>query len=935
LDLTADSVSEALRTSAKGSAGGCDGWTADHLRYVVLDDPELITLLTQVCQLFADGAIPLDAIQQQGASRLIGLTKGASDVRPIAIGAVLRRLSGRAAMILLRTEVEEYLMPYQLGVSVRCGVEVVPRVVQTWLESHPDHAALKIDIKNAFNSVSRKAIFEQLNAVPQFRCLIPMARMFYEHEGDLWYEMGLTARRIASAEGVAQGDPISGLLFCLAIQPCIRRAAALVGHEPRRGNTGLCVCIADDVTLCGTDAALAVAFPAVARDFLDSAGCMISIGKCVAMAPSSSLVVFTEAATDYAFSVTRPPLAPVFVEIVDTATTPDPMTLGLMLLSVPIGTQAYIRKEAATVFAANSLLPNRLREHLSGTKQCCLLLLRRCAAPQSVYWLRCLPPQFCTDPAAELDSALLDCLSTILCSKVTAGSSAAAQIALPTSLGGIGLTRLRDVSAAAYLSSVTDSAGLVTRICPVLSSVFESALGAAVACHTASSQAGDVSGGHPPSPPPSPPPAPITPLIPTVQHIRSAYAALSADSRAALPAYVACVRPAVAPASAGAAAHQPAPTSAPPAPPSKGSTQHKLMWPVHVANAQAFVASITPPAGPPPASNDAVALAAAEEAARPLALYNSLKASRMVWLDAIPTEEFNMTNSDVMHALCPALRLPLPMFAPGALPTRCTKTICNGAVLDPLSHVAHLCGCCGKGDLTRRHNAVQTEAVVPICRQFAGGPKVDQNQIIADGYEIDVLVAGLTSGKVLNIDIVVTEPTAATYVLAAAAKALATATTAHKGKLHTYRVGTADPVVKPSEGDLQPWSIEATTGCLSRELHSYLHNAALEAACAAHSTTLNTATDQELKRVRAAAASSYASWTRLLSLVTVRASARWLAEALRRCRLRSRTDADVATLPVGELARRRAAPALFDDISTSLASRSHYSMTLPRHAGGF
>ena len=237
LDLTADSVSEALRTSAKGSAGGCDGWTADHLRYVVLDDPELITLLTQVCQLFADGAIPLDAIQQQGASRLIGLTKGASDVRPIAIGAVLRRLSGRAAMILLRTEVEEYLMPYQLGVSVRCGVEVVPRVVQTWLESHPDHAALKIDIKNAFNSVSRKAIFEQLNAVPQFRCLIPMARMFYEHEGDLWYEMGLTARRIASAEGVAQGDPISGLLFCLAIQPCIRRAAAVVGHEPRRGNT--------------------------------------------------------------------------------------------------------------------------------------------------------------------------------------------------------------------------------------------------------------------------------------------------------------------------------------------------------------------------------------------------------------------------------------------------------------------------------------------------------------------------------------------------------------------------------------------------------------------------------------------------------------------------------------------------------------------------
>ena len=213
---------------------------------------------------------------------------------------------------------------------------------------------------------------------------------------------------------------------------------------------------------------------------------------------------------------------------------------------------------------------------------------------------------------------------------------------------------------------------------------------------------------------------------------------------------------------------------------------------------------------------------------------------------------------------------------------------------------------------------------------------MDQNQIIAEGFEIDVLVAGLTSGRLLNIDIVVTEPTAATYMLPAAASALATAASAHKGKLDHYRrFNKKDPVVKPSEGDLQPWSIEATTGSIGRDLQGYLYNAALEAAYAANSTIPDTATEQELKRVRAAAAASCTSWTRLLTLVTVRASARWLAESLRRCRQRSRTDGDVASLPVGELARRRAAPALYDDISTSLAARSHYSMTLPRHAGGF
>ena len=936
LELTVDSVLKALRTSAKGSAGGCDGWTADHLRYIALDDTEILILLTQVCQLFADGTIPPDAIAVQGASRLIGITKGVRDVRPIAIGTVLRRLSGRAAMIQLRTDIEEYLMPFQLGVSVRCGVETVPRVVQTWLESHPDHAALKIDIKNAFNSVSRRAILEQLNAVPQFQCLIPMVRMFYEHDGDLWYEMDATAKRIASAEGVAQGDPISGLLFCLAIHPCIRRAAALVGHDPARGNTGLCACIADDVTLCGTDAALAAAFPAIAKDFLENAGCVISIDKCKVVAPSATLTKFEKAAADFASAQTKPPLATVFVEIIDAATTPDPVERGMFLLSVPVGTQAYMAKEAKTVFTQNSLLPDRLREYLTGSKQCCLLLLRRCAAPQSIYWLRCLPPQFCFGPASTLDITLLDCFGTIICSKVTDGSAAASQIALPTSLGGIGLTRLRDVCAAAYLSSITDSAILVNQICPVLSSIFESALASAVARHGAPAvhmhPTANSSGGNRQYAPSTQQSAPIAAAtIPTVQHILSAYASLPAESRAALPPYIA-IRP-VAAASAGAAAQQL--SSNDPAVAPKGSTQHKVMWPVHAANAKAFVTSITPPEGPPPASNDAAALAAAEEAARPLALYNSMKASRMVWLDVIPNDEFSMTNSDIIHALCPALRLPLPMFAPGAEMTRCTKASCARAVLDPISHIAHLCGCCGKGDLTRRHNVVQREAVVPICKQFAGHPSVDQNQIIAEGFEIDVLVAGLTSGRLLNIDIVVTEPTAATYVLPAAASALATAASAHKGKLDHYRVNKKDPVVKPSEGDFQPWSIEATTGGIGRDLQGYLYNAALEAAYAANSTIPDTATEQELKRVRAAAAASCTSWTRLLTLVTVRASARWLAESLRRCRQRSRTDGDVASLPVGELARRRAAPALYDDISTSLAARSHYSMTLPRHAGGF
>ena len=86
IQLTTDSVLQAIKRAPRAAAAGCDGWVTDHIRYAVLDDPGLLHAITSACQVFADGKLPDDAISFFGAGRLLGLTKPDSqDLRPICV----------------------------------------------------------------------------------------------------------------------------------------------------------------------------------------------------------------------------------------------------------------------------------------------------------------------------------------------------------------------------------------------------------------------------------------------------------------------------------------------------------------------------------------------------------------------------------------------------------------------------------------------------------------------------------------------------------------------------------------------------------------------------------------------------------------------------------------------------------------------------------
>ncbi len=95
------------------------------------------------------------------SARLLALTKANGNPRPIAVGEVFRRLAAKCAVRHCARALAARLRPTQRGVGVCGGVEHLAHAITVMLATHPDWCVLSVDIKNAFNSISRESILRE------------------------------------------------------------------------------------------------------------------------------------------------------------------------------------------------------------------------------------------------------------------------------------------------------------------------------------------------------------------------------------------------------------------------------------------------------------------------------------------------------------------------------------------------------------------------------------------------------------------------------------------------------------------------------------------------------------------------------------------------------------------------------------------------------
>ncbi|EDO26574.1 predicted protein [Nematostella vectensis] len=173
------------------------------------------------------------------ASRLIPLNKGKSEVRPIGVGEVLRRIIGKCVTKVLKQDIVESSDSLQVCAGQKSGSEAAVHAVYNLFQHEQTDAVMLVDASNAFNSVNRAA------ALHNIRVLCPTLAPFVINTYRLPARLSVAGgKELVSAEGTTQGDPLAMSMYALSLQPLISRLQAA---------TQVNQCwFADDATGCGS-----------------------------------------------------------------------------------------------------------------------------------------------------------------------------------------------------------------------------------------------------------------------------------------------------------------------------------------------------------------------------------------------------------------------------------------------------------------------------------------------------------------------------------------------------------------------------------------------------------------------------------------------------------------------------------------------------------
>ena len=158
-----------LRSFTKSTACGPSGLQLQHL----LDAAEvpmqssISSSLRSIVNLLATGSVSNVISKFLAGGNLTALTKdkpgSPPDIRPIAVGETLRRLVGKCLCQITKGKASDYFSPHQFGVACPSGAEKIVHGLRSCIEEHQnehDFVVMKIDLRNAFNLVSRQALLD-------------------------------------------------------------------------------------------------------------------------------------------------------------------------------------------------------------------------------------------------------------------------------------------------------------------------------------------------------------------------------------------------------------------------------------------------------------------------------------------------------------------------------------------------------------------------------------------------------------------------------------------------------------------------------------------------------------------------------------------------------------------------------------------------------
>ena len=454
--ITDEGVVRAVRSFDTGVGAGPTGQRPDFYKQLIGDkgDRPAVPLFTSLSNLLASGQAPAELRPFIGGAKGTALYKkakdGTDDARPACSGETIRRVIGK---VLLATDIEplsDHLLPHQLAVGVKAGVEAMPHLVRQWRDDNAhdnDKVLINFDEGNAHNEVDRHTFLVRMREVAPGLC----KWLEYIYPTDEPTHVFYRGRVIPSSSGCQQGCPLIGACHALVkrmvheslgIVPVPEGSAVRLPRIEGPLDLDIAPLFADDGTIAGRRSEVWRALRHM-KAVMPSVGLRFSLLRVVAAAPGQQ----TEES---------------FAEFVAEGCVPV-LDGNFEVLKSPIGELGFSRAYCQRVASKQGAVLDFLTD--LGDPQVSHYLIKWCVNGSRMnYIVRTTPHLATCDAAAVFDAAVVDAFAAS-CNLVLSEKQRA-QIAFPTKKGGMGVRTVADRADAAYVASRAATHELCRRIRP-------------------------------------------------------------------------------------------------------------------------------------------------------------------------------------------------------------------------------------------------------------------------------------------------------------------------------------------------------------------------------------------------------------------------------------------------------------------------------------
>ncbi len=455
-EITEEGVVKAIRSFDTGVSAGLTGQRPDLYKQLIGErgDRPSVPLFAGLSNLLASGQAPRELCPCLGGAKGTALRKiakdGTDDARPACSGETIRRVVGKALLATENDALSEHLLPHQLAVGVKAGVEAMPHVVRQWRRDNADIPGklwINFDEGNAHNEVDRHAFLTRMREVAPGLC----KWLEYVYPTDIPTWVMYRGRIIESSAGGQQGCPLIGACHALVqrmlheslgLVPPLEGSAVNLPRIDRPVGLDIAPLFADDGVLAGDSDELLRALRHM-KTVMPSVGLRFShLQIAAASGEQQQEDVFEE-----------------FVREGCTAV----LDGNMEVLKSPIGTHEFCRAYCLEAAEKQRDTLNYLAE--LGDAQVSHYLLKWCVNGSRMnYLVRTTPPSATADAAKQFDTGMVDALAAS-CGLVLSEAQRI-RVTFGTKTGGLGLRCVADRADAAYVSSRAATHGACQAIWP-------------------------------------------------------------------------------------------------------------------------------------------------------------------------------------------------------------------------------------------------------------------------------------------------------------------------------------------------------------------------------------------------------------------------------------------------------------------------------------